>query len=442
MPETARLNILDELYLHLDRDDEPWSVQLEVEVEGTLDGERLAAAVKAAAARHPVARARLADSRGTDVRYQWDVADELAEVPLEIVDCTDEEDLEIERRRAYGAVPPLDGPAPFTLTLAHRSGGDSLMLNLHHAAGDGIGALRLMGSILRAYAGEDDPMPDVDQVEARDIGKIVSSSLGDRLSRGRALAEHVARFATPPARIAEAGGSPDAPPYGFELIELDAPAAQAALSLRAGGATANDVLLGVLGVAVRRWNEQHDGDERRIALMMPVNLRPEEWRFDVLANFASYVTVHLAEDEQHDLETAIAATADRTRRIKEDGIAGLIVDLLQIPTALPTGVKQRLQDLIPLTGDLVVDTAVLSNLGRLQDVPHLGSDGGAVRSVWFSPPGRMPLGLSVGVATLGEKMFVTLRYRRALFDETAAAEFGHLYRDLLTGAGVAKQATG
>jgi hypothetical protein len=39
-------------------------------------------------------------------------------------------------------------------------------------------------------------------------------------------------------------------------------------------------------------------------------------------------------------------------------------------------------------------------------------------------------------------MFVTLRYRRALFDETAAAEFGHLYRDLLTGAGVAKQATG
>ena len=39
-----------------------------------------------------------------------------------------------------------DGPLP--------EDGDSLMLNLHHAAGDGISAERFMLSILRAYAGE------------------------------------------------------------------------------------------------------------------------------------------------------------------------------------------------------------------------------------------------------------------------------------------------
>jgi hypothetical protein len=57
-----------------------------------------------------------------------------------------------------------------------------------------------------------------------------------------------------------------------------------------------------------------------------------------------------------------------------------------MPTTAP---KRRMQDLIPLTGNLVVDTAVLSNLGRIADVPQLG-DAGAVREVWFSPPGRMP----------------------------------------------------
>jgi hypothetical protein len=120
----------------------------------------------------------------------------------------------------------------------------------------------------------------------------------------------------------------------------------------------------------------------------------------------------------------------------------LIVDLLQVPTALPTGVKQRLQQLIPLTGDMVVDTAVLSNLGRLEGVPHLGGDAGAIRAVWFSPPGRMPLGASFGVATLGEELFITLRYRHALLAPTAATEFGRLYRDLLTGAGVREAARG
>jgi NRPS condensation-like uncharacterized protein len=436
MAVTAPLNILDELYLHLHREDEPYSVHLEVRVEGRLEARRLAEAVHEAAARHPVARARLADSRDTDVRYHWEIADELEDVPLEVVECGDEGALECERRRALGTAPDLSSAPPFTLTVAHMEGGDSLILNLHHAAGDGIGALRLMGSILRAYAGEEDPIPDVDPIEARDIGAVVSASLTDRISRGRALVEHLARFATPPARIAEDGGSQDPPPYAFELMRLTSEEVEGANALRRDGATLNDVLVGALGVAIRRWNEEHGEGGGRIAVMMPVNLRPKEWRFDVIANFASYVTVHLAEDEQEDVAGAIAATADRTRRIKEDGVAGLIVDLLQVPTALPTGIKRRLQELIPLTGNMVVDTAVLSNLGRLEGVPHLGDEAGAVRAVWFSPPGRMPLGASLGVATLDQEMFVTLRYRRAMFSPEAASEFAVLYRDVLTGAGV------
>lgn len=142
-------------------------MHLEVAVDGHFDERLLVDAVREAAARHPVARARLADSRETDVRYSWEIADELESVPLELVDCDDDDALEAARRRALGRVPALDTAPPFALTLARGGDGDSLILNLHHAAGDGIGALRLMGSILRAYAGEDDPIPGVDQLEAR-----------------------------------------------------------------------------------------------------------------------------------------------------------------------------------------------------------------------------------------------------------------------------------
>jgi NRPS condensation-like uncharacterized protein len=428
MTATAELNILDELYMHLDRPDEPWSVHLEVELDAPADDARFEAAIREAAARHPVARARLADHRGTDVRYRWEVEDELDQVPLEIRRCEDRDELDRVREQLLGFSPPLESAPPFALTLAHHPDGDSLLLNLHHAAGDGLGAVRLMASILRAYAGEEDPGPAVDPLEVRDIGKLVGDgvSLGDRLKRGRALVEHMSRFATSPTRIAADGGSAERAAYGFELMKLGEEELEAVIAKRTGGATVNDVLLAALGVAIRRWNEGHDGGVDRIALMMPVNLRPGEWRNEVVGNFASYVTVHLAADEQEDLERAIEATAERTRRIKDDGVAGLIVDLLQFPTVLPNGVKRRLQELIPLTGNRTVDTAVLSNLGRLDALP-------GVRAVWFSPPGRMPLGASVGVATLAGELFVALRYRHALFDARAAAAFAALYREVLVG---------
>jgi NRPS condensation-like uncharacterized protein len=75
---------------------------------------------------------------------------------------------------------------------------------------------------------------------------------------------------------------------------------------------------------------------------------------------------------------------------------------------------------------------VLSNLGRIDSVPHLG-DAGSVRELWFSPPGRMPLGASLGVATLDGRMFITLRYRHALFHAAAAEHFlAGFKRELLT----------
>src|SRR5271156_200729 len=420
--KTAPLNVLDELYLNLDRRDEPWSVPLEIRVEGRIDAARLRDAVRRAALVHPMARARLAHARATDVRYRWEIAAELASVDLEEVNCRRSGDLAAARERLLSRMPDLDLPGPFCLLLAHERRGDALVMNLHHAAGDGLGALRLMGSIARAYAGDEDPPEAVDALEVRDVSAIAgSASLRERVTRGRAAIDYLTRGVSTPTRLAPQAPS-DRPGYGFELVSLE-PAELARIGeLRGGEATVNEVLLAALAVAVRRWDSRHGARTGWVYVMMPINLRPPEWRFEVLGNFASYVSVRFSSDDLKSLQTAIGAAAASTRRIKDDGIAGLVVDLFALPSALPTVIKQRMQRLIPLTGNVIVDTAALSNLGRIPPAPGFG-DAGAVQGVWFSPPARMPLGASIGAATLDGRLFLTLRYRHAMFDAQAARAF-------------------
>jgi NRPS condensation-like uncharacterized protein len=433
MPTRTPLNILDELYLHLDRDDEPWSVHVELRVEGRIERPRLEAAVREAADRHPIARAQLAPTRPTDLHYEWDIADELAAVDLQEVDARDVAELDRAREEVLNRSPSLHRPGPFSFLLAHTGDGDVIVLNLHHAAGDGLSALRLLGSIARSYAGDDDPLPAVDPLEVRDVAALAApGSAKERLTRGRAALDYLARGVNAPTRVTPQGAS-GKPGYGFELLTFEPAEVQQLSALRTDTSTVNDVLLGGLAFAVSRWNHQHGASSGAIYLMMPINLRPPEWRLDVVGNFASYVSVRVGSSDHARLEDAIQAAADSTRRIKDGAIAGLIVDLFGAPTILPTAVKRRMQDLIPLTGNLVVDTAVLSNLGRIESVPHL-ADAGAVRELWFSPPGRMPLGASLGVVTLRDRMFITLRYRHALFDAVAATDFLAGFKDaLLTG---------
>src|SRR3954471_14392919 len=127
--KSARLNVLDELYLHLDREDEPWSVHLEIRVEGRVNARRLEDAVREAALRHPIARARLGSSRFTDVRYDWEIADEVDDIDLVEVECADAAGADRAREELLSRTPSLEDPGPFSLLLAHQPDGDAIVLN-------------------------------------------------------------------------------------------------------------------------------------------------------------------------------------------------------------------------------------------------------------------------------------------------------------------------
>jgi hypothetical protein len=50
-----------------------------------------------------------------------------------------------------------------------------------------------MASIARAYAGEEDPVPDLDALDARDLSAILGAgSLTERITRGRRAAVRAA----------------------------------------------------------------------------------------------------------------------------------------------------------------------------------------------------------------------------------------------------------
>jgi NRPS condensation-like uncharacterized protein len=420
---SVELNLLDELFLNLDRADEPWTVHFEVRVGERLDGDRLIAAIAAAAERHPIARASLAAWRYSDRRYMWAIADKLAEVPLEEVRCDDEAALRQARERLFSTSPSLEVAPPFTVLLAHGPAGDSILLNLHHGAGDGMAAARLMSSVLRSYAGAEDPLPAQDPLGVRDLQALAgAATLEERLGRAGALARLATERHGSPTRLARDGASVR-PGYGFVLADLSLEETNAVLGRRGTGTTVNDVLLAALAVTIHRWNDEHGHATGRIALSMPVNLRPRAWRTEIVGNFASYATVSLGPADSADPVRALAATAAETRAIKRDGLAGSVVDMLAGSSNLTIAVKRRLPDLIAMTGNVVVDTASLSNLGVLGGLP--------VQAAWFSPPGRMPLGTAFGAVTLDGRLHLTLRYRHAQLDAAAATLLVERYREAL-----------
>jgi NRPS condensation-like uncharacterized protein len=308
------------------------------------------------------------------------------------------------------------------------------MLNLHHGAGDGMSSYRLMTSIIRNYAGQPDPVPAFDPVKARNVRALVGSRrLKERMIRARSLFGHLSISSLNPARVATERGHEESG-YGFHVLKIGREESTRIMAARPEGATVNDLLLGALAVTIRRWNDARNKRTQRISITMPFNVRPPEWQYEVIGNFASYVTAHLKRGEQTDLMMATKAALRRTSTIKKNRTQGVLVDLLAMGTLLPAGIKAGLISKRPLVGDRAVDTAMLSNLGRLANPEVLGGNAVDVTELWFSPPCTMPMGIGVGAVTVDGEMFLTLRYRHPQFDAPAAQEFSELLREVLLGS--------
>lgn len=418
-------NVVDEVVRLLDTEAEPWSIQVELELAGALDEDRLRESLAQALARHPMARARKAPTgRRRHRQYQWEITPEPDLDPLRLLDCPDEESLATARSELLNRSVPLTESPPLRVWWARREGGDVLLVNSNHAAMDGFGTVRLLQSLARAYAGQPDPLPDLDPNEARNVGAVVGTDdTPTRLRRVGLLAEKARDAVVPPARIAPDGGA-EQPGYGFVQLALSEERTRRLVEGDRPG-TVNDAVVAALHLAIAGWNEEHGTPAGRIGVMVPVNVRPSDWQQEVVGNLILPVRVTTRRADRASPRAALEAVARQSKKIKEGGTGGALIEVLGRSPSFPLGVKEATSPVLRLLGHRLADSALLSNLGELE--PLSFGAAGDTTAMWFSAPARMPLGLSIGVVTMGGRLCCVLRYRHPLFGGEAAGRFADRY---------------
>lgn len=427
-PLSLPLTTLDESLLLLQETRASWNVQFELGTDHCVDEAGLRQAVLACCRRHPLVRARLAPSPRGETSHRWDFADDVDLDPLRVADCPDSAALDRLRTELYTPPIPLDTTPGFRVVLAQRPGGDLVLLSASHIVADGVGALRLMQTIVRAYRGEPDPPDPVPLAQARDLGSFLSpKTRSEKWARQLEGLRRIREALDPPSRIAVVGGT-DRDGFGFVFRTLDiGETTTPGLTQRAPGTTINDVLVAGLHLTVQFWNAKRDMPTGRVGVMMPVNVRPAGRVWEVVSNLTSNVTVSTVPDDRVDLATATAAVAEQTYQMRRNDRAYGLHDLLEGTKKAPLAVKRAVPRLVHLTGDRFVDTAMLSNLGRIPEPPILATKpGSGPPELWFSPPCDPACSVSLGVATSGARLSLVTRYRYEQFDADAAGEFTDL----------------
>ncbi len=409
---------------------QPLSIQFELRAPGALDEGRLRAAVVAACALHPMARARQVPWKASQARYEWEITEGLDLDPVRVVAAGDDEAVHTARAELQSRCVSLAESPPFRVCLVHHPAGDFVMLNMNHSASDGVGTLRLMRSIVRAYAGDPDPIPAVDPLAVRDLDvELAPATLEDRLRGWRGMIDSWSKAASPPARLSPDGGG-DLTGFGFHHLTLSTERTASLDPKRYAAATVNDLLLAALARAVESWNADHGAPCQRVGLMMPVNVRPRDRWYEVVGNFAGDVTISTTMKERADRAALLTAIAEQTRQAKDDGTASAVLALLGGRASVPIGVKQALTALLTPSTERYANSAVLSNVGRVDEPMSFGDDGEA-SELWFSPPVRAPMGIALGAASYGGRLHLAFRYGHASLSAAAVERFAGSYLEAL-----------
>jgi len=232
-----------------------------------------------------------------------------------------------------------------------------------------------------------------------------------------------------PARLAPEQAR-DEPGYNFYLVRLSVEKTSRVVDPSRPG-TSRNVLLAALHLAIGDWNLRHGTPGRRIGVLVPVNLRPEEFPDELVGNFSVTARVSTSRRHRAGPASALREVTAQTIRNKRARTGIALLASLKGAGLLPLWAKQSLVVLQPLTRNRQVDTAMLANLGRVEEPPSFGPDAGETTEIWYSAPARAPLCLCVGAVTLAGRLHLTFRYPHRLFSPEAARRFIDCYLNQL-----------
>ena len=384
----------------LDPASSAWSLHAEARVAGTIDEARLRRALAAVAP-------------GEDV--------------LDVASCGgDDSAVDRARQELQALAVRVDQSPPFRAVLAHHEGGDIVLFNFNHAAADGPGALQVVKAVADAYQAEPPGRPEpLDFVAAHDLHVRPSTAQPKRLAyRYRTGLEQVRDALGRPTRLRPEHAI-DQPGHGFHMVTVEAsdPASLAVLRNRD---VDNDILLAALHLAISVWNAGHGLYGGRIAVLVPVDLRTRPWTREV-GNLSVTARVSTTEAQRVSPTAALAAVRAQTARNIRTRTGTALIDALDRHGLLPLWARQSVIVLQPLTRNHLLDSAVLSFVGRLDTPPAFGHEAGDATELWMSTPSRMPHGLSVGAAIVAGRLHLAFRYPLRLFGPEGARHFAECY---------------
>jgi NRPS condensation-like uncharacterized protein len=421
---------LQEAIYHVERTYTPWNIQIEIETSERIDRDRLRAAAETAYAVHPIAKARQRPGGAGATDFDWEVPDD-APVPIGTAEAS-EVDLDALRQRFYGDGIDLTTAPPLRLLIVRNDGdaGDLLWFCSSHVAVDGVGAYRILQAICTAYRGEE---PTPDRFEFEDAPEVLDSLRPEsRHRRARLLGKTASRLGyllDPPSKLPGAD-EPAVVGWRYRHRRLEESVVETLVGDDTD-ASVNDYLLAALHLTLDRWNRDAGVPAEKLSVMMPVNLRPREWFYEGVGLYTFFESVTTGATDRRNADRALARITEQTRVIKEEKrYLGFLEWLNLVPSVIPLWLKKRLPNLLDGPGERLLDTAVLSNLGRLPEpLPALSAEG--PESLWCTPPCWLPTPVSIGVVTVGGEMHLGFRYTQSAFDAEAADAFADRYVERL-----------
>lgn len=424
---TTPVTLLDEHFIHADSVRCPMSVHIEIRVSGSIDVGQLRSAIRIAAGKHPIARARLVPAQRGSKTLNWEILPELQFEPLTVLRAENSQQLQRAREQLVSVSVPLDTAPPFRLYLVHYEGGDYLILNVSHAAADGLGSTRLMYSILRAYAGLSDRDGGIDSIGVRNIPATLKlEGNGQRRKRLTNLVRETSQFTRKVTPIAPQGASGKAG-YGLFYLNLDPHEVGQLNAKRHVPASINDLLVAALHMSLDTWNRDRGVAAGNHRIMIPVNLRPREWWYEVFCNYSSSFHISTRPDQRKTPGGLMNDIFRQTSVAKDKGFAASFLEPLALGAQLPLWLKKRL---IPALDSSPLINGVLSNVGKLKESFSLG-DAGEVTEFWFSPPMFMSDGMAMGASGYQGSFHLCFRYLHSLMSADAVSEFVAIYRKSL-----------
>jgi NRPS condensation-like uncharacterized protein len=418
---------VDEIMEFADSPQYPANVHIEAKAPGQLNAEKMRASVQAALDMHPLARARKLPPKPRDKQLHWEITPTPGSDPFLVVEAGDAAGVSRARNQLLSFQVPLHESPPLRVWLVRCDSGDHLILNVHHAAADGIGTLRFLRSILRAYNDQEDATADVDPLEARDLDQLYSpSKLAKQTRRFTSFVSSMKAQMIEHTAVTPSDGL-DSTGYGCFHLTLEAEEVASLNPKKYIGGTFNDLLVAAMHRTVGIWNDRQGDGSEVLKVTSPVNLRPKEWWFEVFGNFAMAFATHTKPRDRENPESLMTKITDQSRVAKEKGFAEAMLVGLSMNAKLPIWAKSLM---FRNPGEKAPIGITLTNAGRISEELSFGDDSDAVE-VWMSPPAAMPDGLGLGITSYNGKIHLAFRHCYELLSDDAVTEFADLYRETL-----------